>query len=94
MAGDPRAVAIGTVAYYPALRKYFVMEDTCATCVADWSESRKLHVDLWAGATVDDGIAACLLQLTPGAARPIEFNAPPGRAVDTTPLYSGGRCRG
>ncbi len=94
MAGDPRAVKMGTVAYYPALRKYFVMEDTCATCVADWSESRRLHVDLWAGATIDDGIQACLLQLTPDAASSIELDAPPGRTVNTTPLYSNGQCRG
>ncbi len=94
MAADPRAIRIGTIAYYPTLRKYFVMEDTCASCVADWSGSRELHIDLWTGATIDDGIAACLLELTPDGAKPVELDAPAGRPFDPTPLYSSGRCNG
>lgn len=92
MASDPREIAVGTVIYYPALRKYFVMEDTCSTCIAEWDSSEKPHIDLWTGTATDDGILDCQHSLTPGGPVAVELSPPAGRPVDATPLYSNGRC--
>jgi 3D (Asp-Asp-Asp) domain-containing protein len=86
-AADPQAVAIGTVIYYPPLQKYFVVEDLCASCSGAW-------IDLYAGNATDAGVLGCEDSLTPGGNVAVELNPPPGRPVDTTPIYSGGRCIG
>jgi 3D (Asp-Asp-Asp) domain-containing protein len=86
-AADPQAVAIGTVIYYPPLQKYFVVEDLCASCSGAW-------IDLYAGNAIDAGVLGCEDSLTPGGNVAVELNPPPGRPVDTTPIYSGGRCIG
>lgn len=92
MAGDPRAVPTGTIVYYPALKKYFVMEDICAACVNDWGSTKRPHIDFWAGTAISDGITTCMHALTPGGMVTVELGAPAGRPVDPTPIYAGGRC--
>ncbi len=91
-ATDPREFTPGTKIYVPHLRKYFVMEDGCVECTADWN-NRKYHVDLWMGPSalqpepaLDDCEAAITgnFQIIPTPA--------PDLPVDTTPMFSDGRC--
>jgi hypothetical protein len=92
LAADVRMLPVGTVVYYPALRKYFVMEDLCTGCVRDWAASRTPHIDLWVGDTTDPGAAACEAALTPDGLVEVDVAPPADLAVDPTPLYAGGRC--
>jgi hypothetical protein len=39
----------GTIIYYPKVKKYFMMEDSCAECTDEWTATQLLHVDLWMG---------------------------------------------
>jgi hypothetical protein len=88
MASDADQISPGTRIYYPPLRKYFVMEDQCASCLGSGS----FWIDLYTGGATDSGVLDCEAALTPGGNVTIEIDPPAGRAVDTTPLYSNGRC--
>jgi len=92
LAADPRAVPVGTRVYYPPLKKYFVMEDDCAQCITDWRSSRTPHIDLWTGNYQGSALIACENALTPDGLVAVELNPPPGRPVDTRPLYNGRGC--
>jgi hypothetical protein len=91
LASAPAVVAVGTTIYYPPLRKYFVMEDLCETCVARWDSTRTPHIDLWVGAGTDARVLACEEALTPDGPVAVEVDPPRDRPVDTTPLYGDGR---
>ena len=78
--------------YYPALRKYFVMEDDCAQCITDWRSSRTPHIDLWTGDYQGSALLACENALTPDGRVAVEVNPPPGRPVDPRPLFNGRGC--
>ena len=92
LAADPRAIQVGTRVYYPQLRKYFVMEDDCAQCIADWRSSRTPHIDLWTGDYQGSALLACENALTPDGRVAVEVNPPPGRPVDPRPLFNGRGC--
>jgi hypothetical protein len=92
LASVPDVLAVGTTVYYPALRKYFVMEDLCESCVARWESTREPHIDLWVGAATDAGVLACEEALTPDGPVDVEVDPPDDRPVDTAPLYQDGRC--
>lgn len=93
MASDPREIAVGTRVYDARLALYFVMEDTCASCIEEWEEARTPHIDLWTGDVVGSEILACEEALTPGGPVAVEVDPPPGRPVDTRPLYGASGCR-
>ena len=93
LATDPRELPVGRLVYYAPLRRYFVMEDDCDTCVAEWGAGRRAHLDLWVSASSDPAVLACEEALTPAEPVPVEVNPPPDRPVDTRPLFAGGRCR-
>jgi hypothetical protein len=93
LASDRREIAVGTRVYYPPLAMYFVMEDDCAGCIDDWASGRTPHIDLWAGDHSGLDFLACQNALTPSGRVTVEVNPPPGRPVDTRPLYDGRRCR-
>lgn len=93
LAGDRRAIPVGTRVYYPPLALYFVMEDDCAACIEDWASHRTPHIDLWAGNYSGRKFLACEDALTPPGRVTVEVNPPPGRRTDTRPLYGGGACR-
>jgi 3D (Asp-Asp-Asp) domain-containing protein len=86
LATDPRELPPGTVVYVPRFEKYFVMEDDCEDCIAEWGAHRRPHIDLWMAAT-GSTLPACEQTLTPDAPVPVEINPPAGRPVDTRPLY-------
>jgi hypothetical protein len=88
----PDLLAVGTVIYYPPLRKYFVMEDLCASCTENWESTGTPHIDLWTGAATDPGVVGCEEALTPDDPVDVELDPPADRPVDTTPLYQDGRC--
>ena len=93
VASDPRELPPGTLLYEPRLRLYLVMEDDCAECVAQWETARAGHIDIWT-ARSGAGLIACEEALTPDVPVVIEVNPPPGRPVDTRPLYAAdGTCR-
>lgn len=46
MAADKRFLPPGTKIYVPALKRYYIMEDTCTECTRDW-EKKKLRIDLY-----------------------------------------------
>src|SRR6185312_9331121 len=94
LAADPRAVKVGTLVYYPPLQKYFVMEDDCAQCIQEWRSSRIPHIDLWTGNSTGQGIIECENALTPDNRVAVEVNPPPGRPVNTRPLYGAKGCSG
>jgi hypothetical protein len=83
---------IGTVAYYPPLKRYFIMEDQCVDCEKEWAKDRRPHIDLWAGPSTDAGIIACEESLTPNGQVTVIINPPPNLPVDTTPIYDGSKC--
>jgi hypothetical protein len=82
---------IGTVIYYPYLKRYFVMEDQCVECEADWKKHVP-HIDLWAGESTAAGIVTCENSLTQDGQTPVVVNPPANLPVVTTPLYDGRRC--
>lgn len=75
----------GTKVYVPDVQRYFILEDTCATCSGS-------HIDLWAGAADDNGVLDCEEALTHNGARPYELNPPAGRPVVPGDLYQSGQC--
>jgi hypothetical protein len=95
LASDPSKLKVGTIVYYPPLRKYFVMEDICASCTQGWQSSGTPHIDLWTGDVQDPGMTACERALTPDDMVTVELDAQRGRPVDPTPLYDAdGGCAG
>ena len=95
-ATDKTELAIGTIVYYPYLKRYFVMEDECVECHQDWvghgpdGGPRFAHIDLWAGGSTNAGITDCENALTRSG--PVVVNPSANLPVDTTPLYDGHRC--
>lgn len=75
----------GTKIYVPDVRRYFILEDICASCSGP-------HIDLWAGSANDRGIVRCEDSLTREGSRPYQLNPPAGLAVSPGDLYQNGRC--
>jgi 3D (Asp-Asp-Asp) domain-containing protein len=93
---DPITVAMragrftpGTRMYVPSLRKYLILEDTCASCAAD-------HIDIWmeSDARFRDQVLECENAWTPDRPIEVELNPPDGRPVSTTQFFdkNTGRC--
>jgi hypothetical protein len=91
-------LAVGTVVYYPYLKRYFVMEDDCTSCDQEWTGRgpaggpRFPHIDLWAGAATDAGIVDCENALTQDGQVAVVVGPPPDLRVDPTPIYDSGHC--
>jgi hypothetical protein len=92
LAGVTDVLDVGTVVYYPPLRRYFVMEDLCTTCIERWESTGAPQIDLWVGPATDPGVVACEVALTPAGPVAVVVDPPSDRPVDTTPLYGDGRC--
>jgi 3D (Asp-Asp-Asp) domain-containing protein len=90
--GDPITLAssadimsVGTKVYVPYLKKYLVKEDWCESC----GGSPLPHIDVWMES--GEGFAAELQQCQYHFTRqsiPIEVDPPPGRLVETAPLFN------
>jgi 3D (Asp-Asp-Asp) domain-containing protein len=75
----------GTKVYVPDVQRYFILEDSCATCSGP-------HIDLWTGSAVDTGVIRCEESLTKSGSRPYQVNPPAGLPVVAGDLYRGGKC--
>lgn len=93
---DPVTLAVaegrfapGTRFYLPHVRRYFIVEDTCASC-----GERDLWVDMWIDGRHgdEDDVTACAHRLT--GTFTIEASPPSGRAVSSGPLYGNNGCTG
>jgi hypothetical protein len=71
----------GTRVYIPYMKKYFIMEDECASC-----NSR--HIDLWAGGSTAtaNAVLACEDNLTRNAS--VVVNPAKNLPVNTTPIFN------
>ena len=86
LATDINFVSPGTIVYVPALKRYYVMEDTCRECSKDWLHNRP-HVDLYVSGTGPE-LAACEDRLTMESTE-IIINPPAD-----LPVNSGSACQG
>ncbi|TVT13451.1 hypothetical protein LWP59_16180 [Amycolatopsis acidiphila] len=77
--------APGTRIYVPDVKRYFILEDTCATCSGS-------HIDLWVGPATDSAVLDCEDALTHDDARPYEVAPPPTLPVTPGDLYRSGTC--
>ena len=62
LAADKNFLPPGTIVYVPALKRYYVMEDTCRECSQDWKKN-KAHIDAFVSGT-GPALAACESRLT------------------------------
>jgi hypothetical protein len=75
----------GTKIYVPDVSRYFILEDSCSGCSQD-------QIQLWTGASTDNGVAACEETLARNVSRAYQVNPPPGLPVVPGDLYQNGRC--
>ncbi|KAL1965122.1 hypothetical protein VTN77DRAFT_6035 [Rasamsonia byssochlamydoides] len=83
------------IVYAPYLKKYLRYEDECAQCETDW-QSGEWHVDTWTGSSTQNGGQKqinCEDDLTPDAGQAIIRNPSKDLPVDTTALFSNGKCQ-
>lgn len=89
-ATDSAELAPGTIVYYPPLDRYFIMEDDCAECDADWTGHGPnggpnfRHIDLWAGGASGDNanaLFACEDNWTSNGQVPVIVNPPSNEPV-------------
>jgi hypothetical protein len=90
LAADKRWLPVGTRVYAPRWHKYFIMEDQCVECEADWGADHFHHVDLYMPPSLRSGVVACENDATKDQAENdiIVLNPDRNRPVDTTPLYT------
>jgi hypothetical protein len=100
----------GTKIYVPRVGKYFIMEDDCAECDADWKGHGPdggpglWHFDLWLGGKGGNAISAiecedALTTINPDNSPKLEsvvVNPPSSEPVTSTPLFNtgNGNCYG
>jgi hypothetical protein len=90
LASDQRWLPAGSMIYAPRWHKYFIMEDQCVECEADWGSKRFHRVDLYISDSVQPGVIQAENDATKEQAENdvIVLNPSPSFAVDTTPLYT------
>ncbi len=94
----------GTKVWVPRVRKYFIMEDSCEECGADWSGHgpnggpKLRHIDLWLGGKggspfdaidCEDALTHYNADGTP-VLEPVIANPPSNEPVDPTPIFNTG----
>jgi hypothetical protein len=100
----------GTIVYVPRVGKYFIMEDSCQECSADWTGHgpnggpNLRHLDLWLGGQGGSAFAAieCENALTnynsdgTPSMEPVIVNPPSNETVTSEPIFntSTGACYG
>ena len=73
---------IGTKLYVSYIKKYVILEDTCASCTGDW-------IDIWmeSDGNNEDKVIDCEEHWTKRNVA-IEVNPPTGREVSTAPIFN------
>ena len=94
-ATDKDEIPAGTKIYYPFLKRYFLMEDDCVECDADWKNG-KSHIDLWLGGQNGDRSAVLKCEDDLTRTGEIILDPPSDEPVDKTPLFDTGdnKCYG
>lgn len=101
-ASDKAEIAPGTRIWVPRVGKYFVMEDGCEECSADWSGKgpnggpKLAHFDLWLGGKGGSPMKAieCENALTDYTAdntpsmEPVVIDPPSGEPYDSAPIFN------
>ena len=101
-ATDKSELAPGTIIYVPRVKKYFIMEDDCEECDADWSGHGPdggpdlWHFDLWLGGQGGNAMDAidCEDALTQSNANGTPFleaaviDPPSNETYDPTPIFN------
>jgi hypothetical protein len=94
----------GTIVYVPRVGKYFIMEDSCQECSADWTGHgpnggpNLRHLDLWLGGEGGSAFAAieCENALTnytsdgTPSMEPVIVNPPSNETVTSEPIFNTG----
>ena len=109
-ASDKAETPPGTKIYVPRVQKYFIMEDDCEECDADWKGHgpdggpNMWHFDLWLGGKGGNAISAiecedALTNYNPDNTPKLEsviVNPPSSETVSSAPLFntSTGACIG
>ncbi|QUQ72282.1 discoidin domain-containing protein [Kutzneria sp. CA-103260] len=109
-ATDSGELKPGTKVWVPRVRKYFIMEDSCEECSADWNGKgpnggpKLRHLDLWLGGKGGNAMDAidCEDALTHYNAdntptmEPVVVDPPSNEDYDSTPIFntSTGACYG
>ncbi|GAA3434536.1 discoidin domain-containing protein [Kutzneria kofuensis] len=100
----------GTKVWVPRVRKYFIMEDSCEECSADWNGKgpnggpKLHHIDLWLGGKggnamdaidCEDALTHYNSDNTP-TMEPVVVNPPSNEDYDSTPIFNTktGACYG
>ena len=78
---------MGTRVYVPYLKKYFIMEDDCVACDADWRKGVS-HIDLWIGGQGYKTVSPQAEALTRPGSQLVLINPPGNETVDLTPLLN------
>jgi transcriptional regulator with XRE-family HTH domain len=80
----------GTKIYVPYLKRYFIMEDTCATCTQDFNNKPlALRISLWIGREgTPDELVNCEKGLTEVGTVPVTVNPDKGLKVASGPLFN------
>lgn len=90
LAGVKAWLPVGTIVYVPSLRKYYVMEDQCASAGRAWTQRRFHWVDLYMSSSVNSRVVTAEEEATWDEAenRLIILNPSPDYPTDLTPLYT------
>lgn len=100
----------GTIVYVPRVGKYFIMEDSCEECSADWTGHgpnggpNLRHLDLWLGGEggnafdaieCEDALTDYNSDGTPSM-EPVIINPPSNETVSSSPIFNTGtgQCYG
>ncbi|KAJ3049629.1 hypothetical protein HK097_009392 [Rhizophlyctis rosea] len=88
-AAAPEQFPPGTIIYYRAVQKYFIMEDECGECVEEATQGI-FHVDFWVGPQrgTNGTVFCCENALTPDGPDTIIVNPPPHLPVNTESLFT------
>ena len=92
---DQATFPIGSVAYFPLVHKYFIMEDECGDNDPQGCLNGTHHTDLWFGpqsASDSTALGDCEDNSTPGSSVVAVINPPSTFPVDTTKMFQNNQC--
>lgn len=92
---DQATFPIGSVAYFPLVHKYFIMEDECGDTDPGGCLNGTHHTDLWFGpqyASDSTALGDCEDNSTPGSSVVAVINPVSTYPVDTTTMFQNNQC--
>src|SRR6185437_1930409 len=92
---DQSTFPIGSIAYFPLVHKYFIMEDECGDNDPQGCLNGTHHTDLWFGpqsASDSTALGDCEDNSTPGSSVVAVINPVSTFPVDTTRMFQNNQC--